>query len=127
MGDTGSNLVDMGRRAARDLRRRAGVNSEAGLGNRWGGHVEGLRRRRGDAVGVELGASLTDRWRSERGNHPWSPFLSDGQSDGGRVRCRLRAVGWGGGSVVCAGRRRELAGESPVGPAPSGVRSRRRG
>jgi hypothetical protein len=29
--------------------------------------------------------------------------------------------------VVCAGRRRELAGESPVGPAPSGVRSRRRG
>ena len=30
-------------------------------------------------------------------------------------------------AVVCAGRRRELAGESPVGPAPSGVRSRRRG
>lgn len=29
--------------------------------------------------------------------------------------------------VVCAGRRRELAGESPVGPAPSGVRSQRRG
>jgi hypothetical protein len=29
--------------------------------------------------------------------------------------------------VMCAGRRRELTGESPVGPAPSGVRSRRRG
>ena len=37
-------------------------------------------------------------------------------------------AGWGSeAAVVCAGRRRELAGESPVGPAPSGVRSRRRG
>jgi hypothetical protein len=29
--------------------------------------------------------------------------------------------------VVCAGRRVLLAGESPVGPIPSGVRSQRRG
>ena len=49
------------------------ANSEAGLWVRWGGHVEGLRRRRGDAVGVKAGASLIDRFRGERGNHPRSP------------------------------------------------------
>ena len=32
--------------------------SEAGLWVRWGGHGEGLRRSRGDAVGVKAGASL---------------------------------------------------------------------
>ena len=47
--------------------------SEAGLWVRWGGHVEGLRRRRGDAVGVKAGASLIDRFRGERGNRPRSP------------------------------------------------------
>ena len=45
----------------------------------------------------------------------------------GLVRRRPMTTRWGGGAVVCAGRRRELAGESPAGPAPSGVRSRRRG
>ena len=70
----GSNLVDTGRYAARGpfaFGRR--VNSEAGFLFRWGGHAEGLRRRRGDAAGVELGASLTDRWRGERGNYPRPP------------------------------------------------------
>ena len=47
--------------------------SEAGLSVRWGGHAEELRRRRGDAVGVKAGASLIDRFRGERGNHPRSP------------------------------------------------------
>jgi hypothetical protein len=47
--------------------------SEAGLLVRWGGHVEELRRRRGDAVGVKAGASLIDRFRGERGNRPRSP------------------------------------------------------
>lgn len=56
----GSNLVDMGRGAVRDPGC-VGVNSEAGNRRRWGGHVEGLRRRCGDAAGVELGADLTDR------------------------------------------------------------------
>ena len=41
--------------------------SEAGLWVRWGGHVEGLRRRRGDAIGVKAGACLIDRFRGERG------------------------------------------------------------
>ena len=39
----------------------ARVNSEAGLQRRWGGSVEGLRRRQGEAAGVELDADLTDR------------------------------------------------------------------
>jgi hypothetical protein len=103
------------------------VNSEAGQGVRWGGHGEGLRRSRGDAAGVEVGTSLLDRFGRERGNHPRSPQPASSQLTGGQARCRLRSVGWGGGLVVCAGRRRELAGESPVGPAPSGVRSQRRG
>ena len=50
----GSNLADMGRFAARDLSplERVAVNSEAVWFPRWGGHGEGLRRSRGDAVGV---------------------------------------------------------------------------
>ena len=60
---TGSNLVDLGRDAVRDgiCCEVAAVNSVAGFDRRWGGHAEGLRRRRGNAVGVELGAYLTDR------------------------------------------------------------------
>jgi hypothetical protein len=52
----GSNLADMGRCAVRDRRDRAAANSEAGLQRRWGGHGEGLRRSRGEAAGVQLGA-----------------------------------------------------------------------
>ena len=36
--------------------------SEAGLSVRWGGHVEELRRRCGDVVGVKVGAYLIDRF-----------------------------------------------------------------
>ena len=57
----GSNLVDVGRNAARDFRRWVGSTPKPVMRRRWGGHVEGLRRRRGDAVGVELGISLVDR------------------------------------------------------------------
>jgi hypothetical protein len=60
--EAGSNLADVGRCAVRDdLPGGWVVNSEAVWFQRWGGHVEGLRRRRGDAAGVELGASLADR------------------------------------------------------------------
>ena len=41
---------------------RVEVNSVAGLLVRWGGHVEELRRRCGDVVGVKAGASLIDRF-----------------------------------------------------------------
>jgi hypothetical protein len=57
----GSNLVDTGRNAARDPRRRAGSTPNPVMRRRWGGHGECLRRSRGDAVGVELDISLVDR------------------------------------------------------------------
>jgi hypothetical protein len=57
----GSNLVDVGRNAARDFRRWVGSTPKPVMRRRWGGHGECLRRRRGDAVGVELGISLVDR------------------------------------------------------------------
>jgi hypothetical protein len=96
-GSAGSNLVDMGRSAARGPGRGAGVNSEAVYTCRWGGHAECLRRRRGDAVGVKAGASLIDRFRGERGNRPWSPYPPGNRFGGGQVRCRLVA---GGGAEV---------------------------
>jgi len=108
----GSNLVDMGRWAVRDHRgNNAVINSEAGLTFRWGGRAEGLRRRRGDAVGVELGTCLTDRVRSERGNHPRLPFPPGSQPGDRQVRCRLRAVWWGGGPVVVRARESRVHGE----------------
>jgi hypothetical protein len=90
----GSNLVDTGRYAARDpTSSDDGSTPKPDFLFRWGGHVEGLRRRRGDAAGVELGVSLTDRSDGERGNHHESPSLPDSQSGGGQARCRLMAVG----------------------------------
>jgi len=87
------------------------VNSEAGSRVRWGGHVESLRRRHGEAAGVEAGASLLDRFRGERGNHLRSPFPPGSRSGGGQARCRLMAVRWGGGLVVVRARERRVHGE----------------
>ncbi|GGV05889.1 hypothetical protein GCM10010502_71010 [Kitasatospora aureofaciens] len=66
------------------------VNSEAGELCRWGGHVEGLRRKRGDAAG-KLGASLLDRHSVDVGtirDRPTGPGI---QSGPGRARRRLMA------------------------------------
>jgi hypothetical protein len=87
------------------------VNSEAGFEARWGGHVEGLRLRHGEAVGVEADASLFDRFRGERGNRLRSPFPPGSQFGGGQVRCRLMVVRWGGGLVVVRARERRVHGE----------------
>ena len=90
----GSNLTDMGRCAARDRDRFGGAGQlRSRLLVRWGGHGEGLRRSRGDAVGVKVGASLIDRFHGERGNRPWSPSPPGIRPGGGQVRCRLVAVG----------------------------------
>ncbi len=56
----GSNLVDVGRTAVHAALFLGG-DSEAGTSYRWGGHVEGLRRRRGEAAGEKLGAAPVDR------------------------------------------------------------------
>jgi len=66
----GSNLVDMGRNAARDSRRVAGVNSKPGC-DVVGGHGESLRGVAvGDAAGVELDTKLIDRFRVNPGTVP---------------------------------------------------------
>jgi len=85
-GGAGSNLVDLGRWAARDGCREVCVNSEAEELRRWGGHAEGLRRRHGEAVGAELGADLADRGVVNVGTirgrpQPRHPVWAVGRSD----------------------------------------------
>ena len=57
------------------------------------------------------------------------PSAATGRSPSGRIRKESSTVAEraGGPPEVCAGRRVLLAGGSPVGPAPSGVRGQRRG
>jgi hypothetical protein len=79
----GSNLADVGRSAARDSRRVVGSTPKPVMRRRWGGHVEGLRRRRGDAVGVELGISLVDRMMVNAGTvHGCPPGRTSGPVTG---------------------------------------------
>ena len=115
-------------RAAACVSAAVGINSVAGLLVRWGGHAEGLRRRRGDAVGVKAGASLIDRFRGERGNRPRSPSPPGSRSGGGQVRCRPMAAGWGGGPVVVRARERRAHGEGgqQVGREDAGMPGGRR-
>jgi len=87
------------------------INSEAGLLVRWGGHGEGLRRNRGDAVGVKADASLIERFQVNVGTaHGRPPRRASGPA-GGQVRCRSMAVGRGGGPVVVRARERRAHGE----------------
>ena len=60
-------------RAAACVSAAVGINSVAGLLVRCGGHGEGLRRRRGDAVGVKAGACLIDRFLVNVGTVPGRP------------------------------------------------------
>lgn len=68
-----------------DHQRSSVVDSEADSTYRWGGHAESLRRKRGDAAGVELGISPVDRFRGERGNCPRSPLRRASSPIGGRL------------------------------------------
>ncbi|MGH3513914.1 MAG: hypothetical protein ACRDRB_16795, partial [Pseudonocardiaceae bacterium] len=68
---TGSNLTDAGRDAAHAAPWAATPKSVFRC--RWGGHAEGLRRRCGDAAGVELAASPVDRTVMNVGSDPSLP------------------------------------------------------
>ena len=62
------------------------INSEAGLLVRWGGQGEGLRRSRGDAVGVKAGASLIERFQVNVGTaHGRPPCRASGPAGGRSV------------------------------------------
>lgn len=103
---TGSNLADMGR--VQCTSPQVGGDFEAGLGRRWEGHVESLRRRRGDAAGVQLDGSPVDWWVVNVGSGPVSP---DAPSGAGQARRRLTVPGRGGGPVVVRARERRVHGE----------------
>ena len=79
--------------------------------NRPGGHGEDLRCNRGDAAGVELGASLVDRLRDERGNRPVSPSLPCSQRGRRAGTSSADGTGRGGGFVVVGGRESRSHGE----------------
>lgn len=110
--DAGSNLVDVGRIAARAVRDVVGRGLRS-RPNAAGG--EAARKVCGVLVamlsGEELGADPVDRDVVNVGTVPESPFPSPDVGDGGQVRCRLMAPGRGGGSVVVRGRESRLHGE----------------
>jgi hypothetical protein len=62
-------------------------------------------------LGEELGADPVDRDMVNVGTVPESPYSSPVVGGGGQVRCRLMALGRGGGSVVVRGRESRLHGE----------------
>jgi hypothetical protein len=109
--DTGSNLADLGRTQCTTTSAPSVVDSEADSTYRWGGHAESLRRKRGDAAGVELGTSPVDRFRGERGNCPRSSLRRASSPCRGQAHRRLMAVGQDGGSVVLGGRESRPHGE----------------
>lgn len=79
---------------------------------RWGGHVEGLRRRRGDAAGVVAGRRPGRSAHGERGNRLRSSLGPDSQS-GLLGTGPLPAEGrrWGGGLVVVRAEESSVHGE----------------
>jgi hypothetical protein len=105
----GSNLVDVGRSAVHDHQQ--GVDSEAEICPRPGGHTESLRRRWGEAAGAQLDTSPVDRLVVNVGTIPTLPFPPPVQGGGGQVRRRLLAPGWDGALVVVRGRESRLHGE----------------
>lgn len=76
-----------------------------------GGHAECLRRRRGDAAGVELGGSLVERMVVNVGSVPVLPVPPGSQLGEGQARRRLTASGRGGVLIVVRARERRVHGE----------------
>jgi len=79
-------------------------------GRRRGGHVESLRRRRGDTAGAELGTSPVERFMVNVGTISAVPSPDSSPLPGGKARCRPRPR-WDGGVVVVRGRESRLHGE----------------
>jgi hypothetical protein len=78
---------------------------------RLGGRVEGLRRRRGDAAGVELGTDPVDRNIVNVGTLPGLPYLRWATAAGGQADRRLMAGVGDGAFVVVRGRESRPHGE----------------
>ena len=109
---TGSNLADMGRDAVRADFTDEEATPMPGNVDRLGGHAEGLRRRRDDAAGAELGTDPVDRDMVNVGtvrDRPCAPARHAGVW--GQAHRRL-VVAWRGGAfVVVRGRESRSHGE----------------
>jgi hypothetical protein len=108
---TGSNLVDVGRAAVRAEPTEGEATPIPGHVDRVGGHIEGLRRRCGEAAGEELVADPANRCTVNVGTVAWLPFLSPSLDGNGQVCRRLMAEGRGGASVKVRGRESRSHGE----------------
>ena len=78
---------------------------------RLGGHVECLRRRRGDAVGVELGTDPVNRNIVNVGTLPGRPPYCTTSVVGGQADRQLMTGVGGGAFVVVRGRESRPHGE----------------
>lgn len=108
---TGSNLVDMGRDAARAERANGKATSRTSIDPGLGGCEECLRRTRGDAVGAELDASPADRNTMNMGTLPHLPVPACNQHVGGQGRRHPMGAAGGGAAVVVRGRESRSHGE----------------
>lgn len=82
------------------------------------GHVAGREatvNACGVAVAMLQGHSWTPTpssgWKVNVGTIPLAPPRQPSRLEGGKARCRLMPVGWGGGSVVVRGRESRSHGE----------------
>jgi hypothetical protein len=78
---------------------------------RLGGHAESLRRRCGDAAGVELGTDPVDRNIVNVGTLPGRPYFRWTTAAGGQADRQLMAGVGGGAFVVVRGRESRPHGE----------------
>ena len=109
--ETGSNLVDMGRGAARAELTEGEATPTVRYSSGRGGHGECLRRTREDAAGVELGTDPVDRYIVNVGTIflPLTP--PPGQGGAGQTHRWLMAWGWDGVFVVVRARESRVHGE----------------
>lgn len=107
---TGSNLVDMGRVAAR-VEPDGETTPILGYVGRVGGHTECLRRRCGEAAGEELDTNPIDGYVVNVGTVSELPNPPPDQGGGGQAHRQLMARGWDGASVVVRARESRAHGE----------------
>ena len=101
---TGSNLVDMGRGAARAERIHGEATSWSVIDAGFGGCRESLRRTCSEAVGAELGTAPVDRDTMNMGTLSCLPFPVCSQHAGGQGRAHPMGTAGGGVAVVVRGR-----------------------
>src|SRR2546429_643627 len=101
---TALNLADAGRCSAGRASIGGPSASWSSIPCDWEDREEGLRRTRGDAVGVKLDPDPADRWAVNVGSVWAPPFPSRIRPDGGQVHRRLTTLRRGRALVVVRAR-----------------------